>query len=391
MRDKTAIIFLCEEAASLFKGGEDLPRYGGAGLNMYLIARQLLEVDQFDVYFVFNVNSARPYIDVDVLDGEGIQLLSRKKAHSSLPWRLFRKLSHVLGRPRGIPWRPVEDRETYDSLPKNRIVFSTMEYHAGELVFEAELASAKSVFRAASEKDVESLGIDSRSDNHALGYIRKVDAVVVQTQMQQKKLREAGIESTVIQKGFPHDPADAEISKDIDFLWVASCQAAYQPWKFIDLAKSLPGYTFLMLAPPGHIDLLNYLRRAATEIPNLKLIDRQISVEEAQMLFNRSKVFAFTKEYGSEPTSTIMQAFAGKAAVLSLQLELDGGLFEKRDAGINARGDFSQFVSSAKVLISDKVLREGYADRAHKILIEDYSPEGAREKYVKVFNSLEEC
>jgi len=388
MNERIAIIFLCEEAASLFKGGQHLPRFGGAGLNMYLLARELQKDERFDVSFVFNVNPAHAYVDVSCLEGAGVRILSRKVLVENPIKRGVRKVAHIFGKTVHIPSVPQMNHAIYEGLPKRRIVFASMKYHLYDLLAESKVASAKSVLRVAAEPDVEMITNDGKTPNLALETYKEVDQMVVQTEVQKEKLFAAGVESVVIPKGFSAQNFDASLEKDIDFLWVASCQPVYQPWKFIDLAKVLPEYSFQMLAPPGNVQLLDYLRRASNELENLSLIDRQISFEDSQELFNRAKIFAFTKEYGSEPTSTIMQAFSGGAAVLSSGLDIDDGLFDEHNCWVRTDGSFEDFVSAASGMIEDCTAREQYVQKSRQLLQERYSPQRAARSYADLFVKL---
>jgi len=138
--------------------------------------------------------------------------------------------------------------------------------------------------------------------------------------------------------------------KDIDFLWVSRCQPVKQPHLFVDLARSFPGYSFVMICPPENRSLWDEVAAAARGAANLKLIE-SVPYHEIQNWYDRARVFVNTSQWEGWPNSFI-QAGLGHAALLSLRVDPDG-IFAKFGLGVCAGDDFAGLVAGARRLMDD--------------------------------------
>jgi glycosyltransferase involved in cell wall biosynthesis len=180
--------------------------------------------------------------------------------------------------------------------------------------------------------------------------LRRCDARHAITQGQMEHYRRAGLGATLYRYlVFPRrGPRTAD--KDIDFLWVSRCQAIKRPELFLELARALPEFSFVMICPPENRALRDKVDEAAQVLPNLRLID-SVPYHEIQDWYDRAKVFVNTSDWEGWPNSFI-QSGLGQAALLSLQVDPDGifGLFQP---GVFAGGDFAKLVAGARRLMGD--------------------------------------
>lgn len=305
----------------MFPGAEHAPRFGGAGLQMYLIGTEIAKDERFNVTFVFQGPVGNAHAD---------------------------RVSIVQPRPpikRGVPFysrRLNRQRALEPYAGGSRcVLISTMAHTAPMLVELARDLNAKSVFRVASELDVSApLHATAEQRGVMLAAIAKADVVAVQTETQAATLSVAhGKGSVVIRKGIPVPSVPPNMTEKRGVLWVGSAQALKQPWYFLDLARDFAEESFTMVLPPADTGVYEYVRRRAQSVPNLELIDQQLPFVEVQRYFNQSRLFVYTSEFGTHPDNTVLQAAAGACGILSHALDPDG-MFSVEGAGLRSDGSY---------------------------------------------------
>lgn len=348
------VFFHCDESLSLFPGAEHAPRFGGAGLHMYLLSSELAKDPGFEVSFVFETS-------VEGADGGAIKLLNKRPVISRGIPILSRRLNRL------------RNSELYDGGGR-KVLIATMAAYAPFLLREAAIAGGKSIFQTASETDVYApRGFAEEEQQAILDAIAGADAVVVQTEQQQTKFNDMrGRDSLVIRKGMPIPKMPADSEKN-GVLWVGSAQALKQPWYFLDLAREFPDEQFTMVIPDAGEPMFDYVRRQAREIPNLILVDRQVPYHQVQAYFDAAKIFVYTSEFGTDPAITVLQAAMGGCAILSQRLDPDEGMFENKGAGLCAHGDWADLKCMLAQLLENDVLRRNLGARAYEYVERTYN------------------
>ena len=202
--------------------------------------------------------------------------------------------------------------------------------------------------------------------------LRRCDARHAITEGQMEHYRRAGMDAALYRYlVFPRRSARTA-DKDIDFLWVSRCQPVKQPHLFVDLARSLPEFSFLMICPPEHRALWDEVATAARVAPNLRLVE-SVPYHEIQNWYDRARVFVNTSQWEGWPNSFI-QAGLGHAALLSLRVDPDG-IFGRFGLGVVADGDFAGLVGGARRLMDDREMLASAQDGARRFVREAHDNE----------------
>jgi glycosyltransferase involved in cell wall biosynthesis len=216
-----------------------------------------------------------------------------------------------------------------------------------------------------------------RRENPFLGALfefamRRCDARHAITEGQMEHYRRAGLEATLYRYLVFPRRAPRTADKDIDFLWVSRCQPVKQPHLFVDLARALPGHSFVMICPPENRALWDDIAAAAQGVPNLRLSE-SVPYHGIQDWYDRARVFVNTSQWEGWPNSFI-QAGLGRTALLSLRVDPDG-IFEKFGLGIRAGDDVQRMVEGARRLMNDPALLASAQDGAARFVREAHDNE----------------
>lgn len=206
--------------------------------------------------------------------------------------------------------------------------------------------------------------------------IRNATAVVVQTWDQERLLRKYyNRTATAVIANFHPMPEEHYKKSDelVRICWVANMKTLKRPEKFIKLAEdcsNIKNLEFIMIGSPSAsmagweemmnrihgLEKLNYLGRQSQEKVNRTLA-------ESHILVNTSDYEGFS--------NTFVQAWLREVPVLSLSVNPDG-VFDKREIGVCAGGDYRKLKSELLALIGDPDRRhrmglaaKDYAERQH--------------------------
>ncbi|MCL2024354.1 MAG: glycosyltransferase family 4 protein [Coriobacteriia bacterium] len=357
-----SVFFILDEAYSLFPGGEDGPRFGGAGLQMYLLADELSKDSELDVHWMFLSASARhPVVDVMSISHPRIAL-------SHIPRNRTVPFGHVF-----MKWAwENKMRSRYDS-PHPIVLIASTAVYASCLLEQAEYARAKTILRLSSDTDTTNPRWSQRSREEAFSLYRAIDQIVTQTRTQHDLLfKNVFIESTRIGSIWPL-PKDGIFLEREHILWVASAQALKQPWIFFNLAKQFPSERFVMVMPvTSEVQLAEYVIRQASSVDNLTVIDEQVPLDELVEYFAKAKVFVNTSEIEGFP-NTFLQAGAVRTPILSFGINPDD-MLNVHKMGICADGDVERFTEGLTTLLGDASLRDEYGENGFNYVKQFHNP-----------------
>lgn len=139
-----------------------------------------------------------------------------------------------------------------------------------------------------------------------------VDAVVVQNKGQRENcLVNYGRSSTLIPSGYEL-PASARPGGGNAVLWVGVLRPEKSPERFLELARRLPNYRFVLVGgpndDPGSRACYDYLLRAAVDVKNLE-ITGFVPLAEAESYFDEARVVVNTSDVEGMP-NIFLQAWA---------------------------------------------------------------------------------
>ena len=372
-KDRVRVFFLSEESFSLFSGDFASSRFGGAGLQMFFLGEEISKDPQFAVTFVFfnhdiaklqhdRIDFAAPQLPIK----RGLPLLSRRSNQ-------------------GRKARP------YIVEEEKKVLFTTMAYYAKAGLGQAQIAQAKSVFRAASDTDVSMPRHVPQGEtaDTVLDMIASFDKIVVQSRKQHELLRACRQKkSIVIPNGIPLNGSICEVEKEVPkdiILWVGSAQAIKQPWLFVSAAKRFSQENFVMIMPDTSPEISYVVRDMASSLNNIEIINKQLSYRETMGYFARSKIFVNTSFQEGFP-NTFLQAGATKTPIVSWRVDPDEVLV-RNEFGLVSGSDNEVLYANIESLLNEKVRREALGENAFSYVSGNHSIEFAAEQYKELFRS----
>lgn len=207
--------------------------------------------------------------------------------------------------------------------------------------------------------------------------LQNAKQVIVQNQIDKAKLQQTtGICSKVIPNAH-HLSALPECGRNV-ILWVGRSAEVKRPELFIDLAEKMPTERFAMICQraTGDEKYEELVTRAGT-LENLEFIER-VAFDEIDSYFRRARVFVNTSSTEGFP-NTFVQACKNAVPILSLMVNPDGFL-DSHKCGMCANDDSDLLVDMLKRLLNrDKADEIGnsarrYAEENHDIakIVEKY-------------------
>ena len=210
--------------------------------------------------------------------------------------------------------------------------------------------------------------------------LKRADAIIVQSAMQRKLLRENyGLDSVVIKNLYP-DELNLKERRNEHILWVATLREWKRPELFVEIAKAFPREEFVMIGGPGkNRQFYADIKRAADDIPNL-VFKGFLPFEETKRYFDSAKLFVNTSIYEGFP-NTFLQSWCRGIPVITF--------FDPDD--VVAKNRLGMVVSSTEELLeSVQQMLESYPDYSRRVLQyfrENHSPKIIN-KYMALFRSL---
>ncbi len=219
--------------------------------------------------------------------------------------------------------------------------------------------------------------------------LTRADLVVCQHRGQQDLLRERyQRDGSVIRSlcPLPVRPGPPQAERRI-VLWVARLEQWKQPELIVDLARRLPGESFVMVAPPTRLDR-DYSGRIEAEVatlPNLRLVPG-VPFSEITALFEDAKVFVNTSHYEGFP-NTFLQAAACGTPIVSWAVNPEG-LLERHRIGYCAEQDQAAFEARVRHLCATPALREEIGNNGRQYVSRFHDPAVIAREYARLFAQL---
>ncbi len=205
--------------------------------------------------------------------------------------------------------------------------------------------------------------------------VNLADNIIVQNKNQRRK---------ILHKKTFLIPNAIEINNDVfkkeDFiLWVASINDAKRPELFVELAKKLPKYQFIMIGGASNKKLYEKIKSKARELKNLDFLGFK-PLKETEEYFKRAKIFVNTSILEGFP-NTFLQAWRYGTPVVSLDIDPDE-IICKYKLGFHSKS-FEKMVEDIKRLYEDRKFYKKISYRC-KRFIREFDIKGLITKYYKV-------
>lgn len=217
--------------------------------------------------------------------------------------------------------------------------------------------------------------------------LTRADCLVVQNPMQQRYCLEHYGRRSVLLPNCYELPANAKPGRGTTVLWVGVMRPGKRPALFLDLARRLPQFRFVMVggAESGHASetLFEEIRAAAKALPNVELTGF-LPVDRVEPHFDRAAVLVNTSDNEGVP-NTFLQAWArGIPTVAYVDI---GARYRAAPVYYVAR-DQADAAAEIQRLFTDDIHRARLSSRCRSYFAETHAPEGVLPQYEWLLDTL---
>lgn len=181
-------------------------------------------------------------------------------------------------------------------------------------------------------------------------------------------------------------PQDVHKGSTGQVIWVNNLKRFKRPEVFIELARRLPQYRFVMI---GRIYDGGYGRKMEKALqqasPNLEYLG-PLPIDQVNEKISQSDLLLYTSLPVEGFGSSFTQAWLRQVPTVSLSFELDG-ILERENIGRCSR-DFEQLVTDVKELMEDGSLRRDMGQRARAYAVRHHSAERMIADYEALFKEI---
>jgi glycosyltransferase involved in cell wall biosynthesis len=345
---KIRVCFISLRAYPIFNPSVE-KLFGGAEVDLYLLATELAKDPRFEVQFVVG-----DYGQPDVERIENVTLFKSLDVHKNL-FLQGRKLWHAL-------------RQANAQIYMQEACSLSTPMIAALCV----LHRRKFVYRTAHTDETD--GTYFREHPFRKWFIqwaiRKAEIIITQNEKDvNDAIKTLGRKPCVIRNACRINPLPDSQRNGV--LWVARSVSFKRPELFLRLADCFSEKNFIMICPKGTGDAhYERLLDAAEKVNNLTLIKR-VPFHQIDRYFEQAAVFVNTSDSEGFP-NTFVQACKNGTPILSLRVNPDGFL-EAHNCGRCANGDWERFCAILRELTETPQGRElglngqSYIRRFHDI------------------------
>jgi glycosyltransferase involved in cell wall biosynthesis len=337
--------------------------FGGAEVDLYLLATELAKDPQYEVSFIVG-----DYGQPDGEVREGVRLFKAVKSdrfmmlEGAKVWRAMKRAD-----------ADIYMHEACSLVTALAAAFCRV--HGRKFVYRTA-SSREPDGRYFAEKQIRGLFVKRA--------FRAADLFIVQNEQDAvNAVRTIGRQAMVIRNAC-RISSTRSANKD-GILWVGRSLPVKRPELFLKLAQALPDKRFVMICPEGVGDW-NYesLVQESQGLSNLTFI-RRVPFQEIDRYFEQAAVFVNTSDSEGFP-NTFVQACKSGTAIASLRVNPDGFLDAHR-CGRCAEGDWERFCTMVRELAETETGRElGENGRAY--IRQYHDLEAIIETYKRLFIGL---
>lgn len=298
--------------------------FGGAEVDLYLLATELAKDDEFDVRFVV-ADYGQPDREVreNVILFKSLNVTGNYISQGHKVWSALRRA----------------DAQIYMheacSLGTTLVALFCRIYHR------------RFVYRTAHSRETNGTYI---RENRFRGLFVKwafsqANPLLTQNEEDKINLHNTVRLSSIVIKNACRIPSETT-EKNNSILWIARSLPIKRPDLFLKLARQIPEQSFVMICPQGTHDA-NYeqLVTEARTIDNIEFI-KQVPFQQIDTFFEKASVFVCTSDSEGFPNTFVQSCKAG-TAILSLNVNPDGFL-DRHLCGFCAEGNWDLFVATLK-------------------------------------------
>ena len=322
-KSKIKVCFVALKAYPIFNP-EIESVFGGAEVDLYLIATELAKDDAFDVHFVVG-----DYGQPDEEIRENVTLIKSVNVEKNYVLQ-----GHKM-------WSAVKCADAHIYMHEACSLGTAL------IAMFCKLHRRRFVYRTASSLEASGQHSGRWSIRRPLirWTFRKADVFIVQNEQDAANaLQTIQRTARVIRNACRIHPVHTQEKKGV--VWVGRSKGVKRPDLFIKLAAAFPDVPFTMICQRS-LDDSNYtsLAARAQQMPNLQFLKR-VPFQDVDRYFEQASVSVNTSDSEGFPNTFVQSCKAG-TAILSLNVNPDQFL-DKHNCGFCANGDWTRFMATLK-------------------------------------------
>lgn len=339
--------------------------FGGAEVDMYLLAVELAKDARYDVTCVVGDFGQPPIENIS-----GVTIV-RAYAHSQAKIVQMAILVRVL-----------------KNLSADWYVQESASGGTGIIAALSKILGKKFMYRTASDIDADGTFANTNAIEGVFFKfgLRNATRVIAQNATHESNLmKNYGLKSTVIRNAIAVPPREHVKTEHV--LWVGRSETLKQPYLFLDIAKQIPNEKFVMICPPANASSVDValLAKTAKAVPNVLFIPG-VPYEEIDIYFKKAKLLINTSRYEGFP-NTFVQALKYGAPVFSLNVDPDG-FISRHGCGHHAHGDMDVLTLSLKKALGNTELLSQMSSRAYQYVTNHHELSQIANAYKREFARL---
>jgi glycosyltransferase involved in cell wall biosynthesis len=173
--------------------------------------------------------------------------------------------------------------------------------------------------------------------------------------------------------------------KDIDCLWVGTCNANKAPLDFLKVVRACPDARCAMIMAPGSDEALQ--REVSSQASSLANLDYRgfVPYREIGDFYRRSRLVVHTSHIEGFP-NVFLQAWECGAPVVAVRVDPDG-VIARHGLG-RVSGSVAGAIADVRALLADESIRIAIGEACRDYLIRTHSPDAVIDQYLDYFAEL---
>jgi glycosyltransferase involved in cell wall biosynthesis len=337
---KIAIIFPKDSEAMFNK--ESTRTFGGASVQMYLIAKELNRYKNKGIKTFSFIND---YNFIDFKEIKRFNLVKTYKEKDN-PFKKIYKLKQKL-----------------DEIKPDVIIQHGLTFFSGLLAHFCRKKGIKFIFMFASDKEVKGRYQSSGRKCFTYKLLLKNSILITQNSFQKSSLiSNYKRESNLIYNGF-NIPKFTTKEKINQIVWVSRCDRLKNPNLFIEISKDNKNEALTMICSPSeNKEFYESIKMKSNQINNLRFLSF-VPFRNINHYFEEAKILVNTSDYEGFP-QTFIQATMNATPIVSLNVNPDN-FINKYRCGFCSNGDFELMKKQIKQLLKDKRLYTTMSNNAY--------------------------
>ena len=343
---KIALIFPKDSEAIFNIKSQDT--FGGATVQIYLLARELNNHKEISVYSLIN-----DYSNINFPEIDRFNLI-----------KTFRKNDNLVK-------KIITFHNSIKQIKPDIIIQRGLTSFSCMLAVYCRINRIKYIFMFAHDNEID--GRYQRTNKRCLLYnllLKYSSFMIFQSQYKLNRINKKYFhKSRIIYSGY--EIGDISITKRENILWVSRLEEWKRPETFLKLAEVNPEKNFFMIAPesPGNKDLFNYIIDKIKYIENLQYL-KFVQFHEIDKYFQKAKIFVNTSIQEGFP-NTFIQACKNGTPIISLNVNPDNFL-GRYSCGFYCEDDFDLMNENLNRILNDDKLYDSISLNAYNYALKNH-------------------